>query len=127
MPYNPRNPSTFTVLGSAARTTTQTSAWYPVPRDMRGVRFFINSTASAATPSVVPTVEIKGPIASGGIAVLTGAAITGNVNVALTVAPGATAVTNVSTGNTLGRFVRIVMTAGDSDSLTYSIAGEWLP
>lgn len=111
-----------TLLASAARTATVSSSDI-TNYGAKGVRVFINATALAATPSVVPTIEVKDPVSGVYTAVLTGAAITtaAPTHVVLTVYPGATVATNVTASNVIGKTWRVTMTAGDADSLTYSV------
>lgn len=108
-----------TLLASAARTATVSSS-AQTNYNGKGVRVFINATASAATPSVVPTIEVYDPVSGTWTAILTGAAITGAGHTVLTVYPGATAAANVTVSNHIGKVWRLTMTAADADSLTYS-------
>lgn len=114
-----------TELVSAARTATVTGSDHRNTAH-RGIRVYISATASAATPSVVPTIE--GKTANGlYYTLLAGAAITGTGTVELLVFPGAAVTANVSANKFLPLAWRIVMTAGDADSLTYSVAYDLLP
>lgn len=108
------------LLASAARTATASSADQTNP-NAKGVRIFIDATASAATPSVVFTVEVKDPISGTYTAILTSAAITGTGHTILVIYPGVTAAANVAVSMALGRTWRVTGTAGDADSLTYSV------
>ena len=114
----------FTVAASAARTTTLTSDDYTVPYG-KTLTLIINATALSATPSVVPTIQGVTPL---GVVytVLTGAAITtaAPTTVVMRVGAGCPETANLSTGIPVPAVFRIVMTAGDSDSLTYSIQAE---
>lgn len=116
-----------TLLASAARTATVSSSDIRL-YNARGVRVFINATALAATPSVVPTIEMKDPVSGAYTAVLTGAAITtaAPTHVILEVYPGSTAAANLVASRPIGGVFRLTMTAGDADSLTYSAAYEAL-
>ena len=109
-----------TLLASAARTATVSSA-PQTNYNGRGVRVFIDVTASAATPSVVFTVEVADPISGTYTAVLTSAAITGAGHTVLRVYPGITAAANLAASDILGRTWRVTATHGDADSITYSV------
>lgn len=114
----------FVVANSSARTTTLTSDDYIVPYG-KTLTVIINITTGAATPSVTPSIRGVTPL---GVAytVLTGAAITSTsaATVVLRVGDGVAEVTNLGTAIPLPAMFRIVMTAGDADSLTYSIEAE---
>lgn len=115
-----------TLLASAARTATVSSSDIRL-YNAKGVRVFIDTSALAATPSVVPTIEVKDPVSGDYTAVLTGAAITTQpAHVILTVYPGATAAANLVASLPIGGVFRVTMTAGDADSLTYSVGYEAL-
>lgn len=115
----------FVVAASAARTTTFTSDDYIVPYG-KTLTVIINITTGAATPSVTPS--IRGITNSVGAVytVLTGAAITSTsaAVVIMRVGDGVADVTNLGSSIPLPNKFRIVMTAGDADSLTYSIEAE---
>jgi hypothetical protein len=116
-----------TLLALAARTasangTDQSS------NGCRGVVLTIVATASAATPSVV--VKVQGKDNLGNYYDITGAAataVTGAGTSTLTVYPGVPVTTGVSTSQPLPSTWRIVATAGDADSLTYSVCAELIP
>lgn len=114
-----------TLLASAARTATTSSA-DQTNYNAKGVRIFINATASAATPSVVFTVEVKDPVSATYTAVATSAAITGAGHTVVTVYPGITTAANVSIAHVLGRTWRVTATAADADSLTYSVGYSYI-
>lgn len=114
----------FAIAPSAARTATtnfadQVNSW------ARGVRVTIDATAAAATPSVVFT--IQGKTQQGDYyTLLASAAVTGTGNTELVVHPSVAAVANAAAKNALGYQWRVIATAGDADSLTYSIYAEYL-
>ncbi len=120
-----RNNTEGTLLDSAARTATTASA-DQTNYNAKGVRIFINATASAATPSVVFTIEVKDPVSAKYTAVATSAAITGAGHTVVTVYPGITAAANVSISHVLGRTWRVTATAADADSLTYSVGYSYI-
>lgn len=115
--------ATFTVLASAARTADTTSDDFTVPYGKQ-LTLIISATASAATPSVVPT--IRGVSAINGTVwdVLVGSAITGTGTTVLKVGPGIGQVANGAAADYLPETWRVFMDAADADSLTYSIEAE---
>ena len=112
----------FEVLASAARTADTTSDDFVVPYG-KTLALIINRTASAATPSVVPTIRGVTPDAIV-YDVLVGAAITGTGTTVLRVGAGCPETTNLSTGMPLPATWRLFMDASDADSLTYSVRAE---
>lgn len=110
----------LTVLASAARTTTTNSSDLS-NFNCRGAHIVIDATALAATPSVVFTVQGKDAVSGKYFTVLTSAAIVATGTTTLTVYPGITAAANVAVAMVLPRTWRVVATAGDADSLTYSV------
>lgn len=113
------------LLASEARTASVTSADQR-NTSCRGIRVVINATASAATPSVVP--KIEGKTASGVYyTLLEGAAITGTGTTELLVFPAAAVTANLSANKFLPLTWRLVLTAADADSLTYSVDYDLLP
>jgi len=116
-----------TLYASAARTATPTAVTVRTGR-YRGIKLFINVSALAATPSVVPKIEMVDSL-SGAVsaALLTGAAITATGVTVLTVYPGVTVAANVSAADVLPDAIRVTMTHGDADSITYSVAAHLIP
>lgn len=114
----------FVVASSAARTTTFTSDDFVVPYG-KTLLLVIKVTTGAATPSVTPS--IRGVDVSGDeYTVLTGAAITSTspATVLMRVGDGVAEVANLGSSIPLPEKWRVVMTAGDADSLTYAITAE---
>ncbi len=124
-------PESRTLYASAARTATVTGG-DQTNFHHRGLHLIINVTALAATPSVTP--KIQGKDANGiYYDILVGTAIT-DVTVGtppsttvLKVYPGITAVANGAASDVLPHVWRVVLTHGDSDSITYSVAVNLLP
>lgn len=114
--YNNINVS---VLASAARTTTQTSA-DQTNYNHRGIKITIDVTVGSGL-SLVVTLDNKDSVSGKFVNVITGAAITGISTVVYTVFPGATAVTNLTVNDIIARLFRIVVTAGNATSATYSV------
>jgi hypothetical protein len=112
-----------TVFASAAYTASQNSADLKNPYG-RGVIVTIDATASAATPSVVFTIQGKSSLGSDYYTILASAAITGAGTTVLRVYPGLTASANAVASDVLPIYWRVAAVAGDADSLTYSVSAN---
>jgi len=110
-----------TVLASAARTASVDSADFYNADGYRGLHLIIDATASAATPSVVFTIQGYSGLGNDYYTILASAAITGTGTTILRVFPGATAANNLVANDTLPPVWRVSVAAGDADSLTYSV------
>lgn len=107
------------LYASAARTATPTAVTKRVDR-WKGCLVLIDVTAVTATPSVVP--KIEGVTSSGAVyAILTGAAITATGQTALKIYPGITAAANVAVSDVIPQTIKVTLTHGDADSITYSV------
>ena len=105
---------------SAARTATPTAV--EITDDLvTGIHVIINVTASAATPSVVPTIDGFDPLSATWYNLLTGAAITGTGATVLRVHPDLVAAANLTAQDFLPETYRVVMTHADADSITYTV------
>lgn len=124
--YQPKQASQFRVLASAARTVTNSTGIFRPPRDMRGIRIFIETTA-ASTSSTVFSIEVKDNLNSQWHALVSSAAVTATGRASLETGPGVAIIANVSTGRHVGSGVRVTATHGNANSHTYNIVGEWLP
>lgn len=110
------------VYASAARTESPD----PVElEDWAGCSLVVISTAHAATPSVVASIEGYDPASDSWVELLAAAAITGETTKVLTVSPTCDTAANVSLYRRLPQRFRVVLTHADSDSITYS-ASVWL-
>jgi hypothetical protein len=106
------------LLPSLARTTSPTIA-DRTNDHCKGVVVCVSVT-SAGTGSI--TAKIQGKSATGlYYDILSSAAITTNSTNTLTVYPGITATSNVSASDVLPRTWRVVVTANNSNSVTYSV------
>lgn len=113
------------ILASAARTTTQTSPDYD-SLSCRGIRVIVDMTA-AGTGSVTTTIQGKDPVSGQYFTILVGAAqITVSTKV-LTVYPGITVSNNVSAADVLTRSFRILATANNANTTSYSISAQLIP
>jgi hypothetical protein len=107
------------IYASAARTATPTAVTKRVDR-YRGLLLTVDVTAVTATPSVVVTID--GVTSSGAVYnIITSAAITATGRTVLRVFPGATAAANVAVNDTLPQTLKVTLTHGDADSITYSV------
>jgi hypothetical protein len=117
---------TMTLLPSAARTATTNSGDLK-NHQHRGVHVVIDAAAAAATPSVVFTVQGKCPLSGQYYTILASAAVTGVSTTVLRVFPGATAAANLTANDCVPENWRVLATAADADSLTYSVSACLLP
>lgn len=114
-------PSSGTAFASAARTATPEPVIYAVPEDTQNLLVVIDATASAATPSVVFTIEGVDRASGKTWVILTSAAITGAGTTILRVSPNLTAAANTIAQDMVPAEIVIRPTHGDADSLTYSV------
>jgi hypothetical protein len=115
----------FPILASAARTATVTGDDIKNLLS-RGIHLIIDVTAIVSTPSVVPKIQAKDPTSGKYYDLITGAAITGTGTTVLKVFPAATASANVAVNDFLPSIFRVVMTHGNANSITYSVAANLL-
>ncbi len=113
----------FTVLASAARTTTTNSA-DQTNNNSRGIQAIIDVTSVTDTPSVTFAIEMKDPVSGDYVPILTSAAITATGETKLTVYPGATESANLISGQPLPKTWRVSATHADADSITYSVGAS---
>ncbi len=120
---------TKTAYASAARTATPSgAAVVSMETDgRRGMHVIIDVTAVTATPSVVPTIDALDPISGKWYTLLTGAAITATGTTVLKIYPGIAAQANAAASDVVPGTFRVVMTHGDADSITYSVAVRLVP
>lgn len=119
------NLDNVTLLASAAQTTTQTIdniANY----NARGVVICVDTTVNATACSNVVTIYGKDPVSGKSNLLLTGAAITGVSTAFYTIYPGATPATNLTVSLPLPRTYKVIITAGNSNSATYSVAASYI-
>jgi len=117
--------SEVTVFASAARTATPTAVVIPLQQlyRIRALHVVIDVTAFGAAPSVVPAIDGVDALSGKFYNLLTGAAL---VNAAVTrvlrVGSGLVVAANLAANDYLPEAVRIAMTHGNADSITYSVA-----
>lgn len=118
-----------TVYASAARTATPTAVTVPTGR-YKSLHLVCDVTAIASTPSVVCTIDALDPVSGKYYNLLTSAALTESGSPytrVLKVGPGLPVTANVSANDVLPSTIRITMTHGDADSITYSVAATLIP
>ena len=126
VPYKQFSPHAYEFLPSAARTTTQTSDDIGTS-PFRGVEVVFDVTANAVACSTVVTIDGKDEASGAWKTILTGAAVTGVTTNRYRIYPGLTAAANVDVSAPLPSKIRIVLTAGNANSATYSVGFNLLP
>jgi hypothetical protein len=112
-----------TVYASTARTATPTAVTVQARR-YNYLRVVIDVTAIASTPSVVCTIDGQSPTSGKYYTMLTAAAVTATGTTVLKVGPGMPVTANVSANDVLPDTIRITMTHGNGNSITYTVAAE---
>lgn len=110
-----------TVLTSASRTTTQTSADYENPNGCQILQVLLNVT-SAGTGSITVTIDGKDNLSGTYYNLLTGAAVTTNSLTRYRVHAGMAAAANLVVRDLVPKTFRIVVTANNANAITYSVA-----
>jgi hypothetical protein len=108
-----------TLLASAERTTTQTSADL-VNYNAKGLHIVLDMTA-VGTGSVTLTVQGKDEVSGKYYTILAGAAVITDVTMVYKVYPGAVVAANVSANDVLPRTFRVLVTANNANPATYSV------
>ena len=117
------------LYASAARTATPAAATLPVGR-YKSLHLTIDVTAVTATPSVVCTVDALDPVSGKYYNLLTSAALTdagAPYTRVLKIGRGLTAAANLVVNDVLPSTLRVTMTHGDGDSITYSVGAALIP
>ena len=114
-----------TLFASAARTATPTAAEFLKGRAER-LMVVINCTAIVTAPSVVPRIDYFDDASGTWTTLLTGAAITTVSKVILRVGPGMPVTANVSANDGLPDRLRVDITHGNGNSITYSVGAHLL-
>lgn len=114
-----RNNIDVTLLASASRTTTQTSADITT-YNLSGISVFLNMTV-VGTGSVTVTINGKDPASGVYYNILTGAAVVTNVGNLYRIMPGIPAAANKDVNAYLPRIIQIVVTANNANAATYSV------
>lgn len=114
------------LLASASRTTTQTSADLTNATG-RGIVVTLDMTVVTAGPSVTLSIKYKDPASGKYIALLTGAAVTTVSTNVYRIYPGLTPVANATVSDVLPRTFQIVVTANNANAGTYSVGYNLIP
>lgn len=115
----------FTVLASAARTTTPTVDTFRVRGGQAaGLVLIIDVTAATDTPSVVFTIVGVDDASGDNWTVLASAAITGTGTTVLRVHPSLTAASNTIAKDMVPAHWSVTAVHDDSDSITYSVGAQ---
>lgn len=115
-----RNNIEGTLLASAARTATASSA-DQVNYNGRGVHVALN-VSSAGTGSITLKIEGKDPISGAYYTLLEGTAVTTNSLNLYKVYPGVTAAANAAASDVVPRTWRVTVTHNNANLITYSVA-----
>jgi hypothetical protein len=113
-----------TILISGARTTTQTSS-DKTNTAARGIRVVLDVTV-AGTGSVTLEIDAKDATSGKYTPLLTGAAVTTNSTNVYVVYPNLTPVANSIASDVLPTTWRVVITANNANSVTYSVGSSYL-
>jgi hypothetical protein len=97
-----------TIYSSAARTATPTAITFNMGQRSK-MRVFLDATAITSTPSVVVTVDVQDPTSGKFMNVLTASAITAVSSTALALIDGLTGL------------VKVTVTHGNANSITYTV------
>lgn len=116
--FTPINRS-MTLLASASRTTTQTSA--NLDNSTGNTIHLILDMTVVGTGSVTVTIDGYDRISGKYYNLLTGAAVTTNSTNVYKVGPGLTAAANAAANDYLPRYFRVVVTANNANAATYSV------
>lgn len=112
------------LFGSVARTATENGT----DQNGRGARYLhvvIDVTVvPGSAPSLVVTIQAKDPASGKYYTILASAALVGVGTTILRVGPALTAATNLVANDIIPRIWRVIVTAGNANSATYSIGAN---
>lgn len=119
--------NSVSVYASAARTTTPDTQELELPGGISYGMFVLNATALASTPSIVMKVEGVDRTTGTTWLILEDAAVTtaAPTQSTLEIGPEIAAVANVSATRHLPPVIRITVTHGDADSITYAVGANF--
>lgn len=113
-----------TVLSSAIRTATTSSATQTNP-NARGVHVSINiSVASSTATSLVPKIQAQDPVSTTWYDLLVGTAMTATGITVLKVYPGIGVVSGGAASDVLPLTWRVAVVPGTADPVTYSVGAQ---
>lgn len=112
----------------AARTATPTVMSNNRSAGSRGIVVVVDTTVvPGAAPSNVVKIQGFDPISGKYYDILTSAAIVGVGTIVLRVYPGLSPSANLTVSDVLPPMWRVIVTAGNGNSATYSVAGHLIP
>lgn len=113
---------------SGAKTATPTPMDFQNSAGNRGLVVVVDTTVvPGANPSNVVTIQGRDPISGKYYTILASAAITGVGTVILRVYPGLVAAANLTVNDVLPLEWRVIVTAGNGNSATYTVAAHLIP
>jgi len=116
-----------TLYDSVARTATPTAAAFS-SQGRRGLHLIIDVTlVPGSAPSVVPTIDGKDDLSGKWYNLLTGVAITATGTTVLKIYPGIGQISNAAASDVIPANLRLVMTHGNANSATYTVAVHLVP
>jgi hypothetical protein len=113
-----------TLLASGARTTTQTQA-DQTNAGHKGIRVVTDIT-SAGTGSITVSIDAKDPASGKYVPMLASAALATNQTKTLFIYPGSLNTANAAANDSLPLKWRIIVTANNANSVTYSVGYQLL-
>jgi len=125
----PRNNVDVTLLASAARTTTQTSADI-VAYNCQAIILTLDVTATGGTISLTPTINYKDPASGKYIQLLAGTTVAATGTTTYVIDPRLVSGTppwTKTVPSALGRIFQVVITVGNANSQTYSVGYTLVP
>lgn len=114
-----------TVYVPAARTATPVAVTLPVSY-ARGMALVVDVTAIVTAPTITVLVECQDVLSGKWVAMLTSAAIVAVSTVTLRIYPGLTAAANLVASDVLWETMRVTVTHGNANSITYSVSAHLL-
>jgi len=111
------------LYASAARTATPTAVNVNTSR-IKGLRLVFDVTAVTSTPSCTVTIDAIDNTSGKFVNLLTSAAIATVSTTVLSIALGATVAANVSASTFLSDAVRVTVTHGNANSITYTLTAH---
>jgi len=112
---------------SLARIATPAAAAFSPSAGQRGLHLVIDVTAVTSTPSVVPTIDAQDVLSGKWYNLLTGVAITATGTTVLKIYPGIGTIANGAASDVITANMRLVMTHGNANSITYTAAALLVP
>lgn len=125
IPERVRGNQDLSIFTSAAHTTSgDTSSADQVNYNAKGLHLYIKVTAITSAPSITVKIQGRSVLTGDYYTILESAAISTVSVMLLKVYPGLPVSANVSANDILPRTWRVTVTAGNTDSITYSVAAS---